>query len=203
MKRDTDDFTFQIDSQTALYSGFYQMDQLTITHQRFDGQQLTIVRELMNRPDAVCVLLVDFKTDKAVLVEQFRCGALDEDNPWLVELVAGLIDKDEAPEEVARREAAEEAGVEIGRMEFINRYLPSPGGSNERIFLYVGEVDSNKAAGIHGLEEEGEDIRVLTPTLGEAYEWSKNGQINNAAALIALHWLQLNEGRLRQQWHRA
>jgi ADP-ribose pyrophosphatase len=176
------------------------MDQLTIRHQRFAGDELTIKRELLDRHDAVCVLLIDLSREQAVLVEQFRVGALREDNPWLMELVAGLIDKDESPEEVARREAMEEAGVEIGRMEFITRYMPSPGGTNERIFLYVGEVDSSKASGIHGLDEEGEDIRVHCVPLSQTYDWVKDGLINNAAAIIALQWLQLNFQQLTKKW---
>lgn len=200
MKRDTDTFSHTITEQHPLYRGFYQMDLLTLQHQRFDGGTQTIKRELMDRTDAVCVLLVDLRRQKIVLIEQFRVGALREDNPWLLELVAGLIDKDESPEEVARREAEEEAGVNVGRLTFITRYLPSPGGTNERIHLYVGEVDSTKADGIHGLEHEGEDIRVQVVDFNTAFEWQQEGIINNAAAIIALQWLQLNQDTLQEQW---
>ncbi len=200
MQRETDTFHYVIEQEKPLYKGFYKMKQLTVTHQCFAGKPLTIERELMVRHDAVCLLLVDFKENKCVFVEQFRVGALSEGNPWLVEMVAGLIDKDELPEQVARREALEEAGVEVGRMEFISRYLPSPGGSNECLHLYVGEVDSNTAAGVHGLDEEGEDIRVLTPTFAQAYQWLEQGVIINAASIIALQWLKLNQARLKAQW---
>ncbi|TCS41162.1 NUDIX domain-containing protein [Reinekea marinisedimentorum] len=200
MKRDTDSFQFQIDQDKPLYSGFYSMKHLTVSHQRYDGSHLTIERELMDRHDAVCLLLVDVKADKFVFIEQFRVGALRESNPWLIEMVAGLIDKDEKPDEVARREAVEEAGVDVGRLEFICKYLPSPGGTNERVFLYVGEVDSSTASGVHGLDEEGEDIRVHTPSITEAYQWLEDGQIINAASIIALQWFQLHESRLRAQW---
>lgn len=200
MTRDTADFRYTIDETEPLYHGFYRMDRLTITHQTFRGETLTIQREMMDRHDAVCVLLVDFKTDHVVLVEQFRVGALKESNPWLMELVAGLIDKDEEPEEVARREAVEEAGLELGRLHPITHYLPSPGGSNERVYLYVAEVDSRDAGGIHGLDHEGEDIRVHRVPLTEAYRGCTDGTVNNAAALIALQWLQLNEQSLRNDW---
>lgn len=200
MKRDTDTFSFQIDARQPLYQGFYRMDQLTLQHQRFQGGNLTITRELMDRHDAVCVLLVDLAKNTTVLIEQFRVGAIKENNPWLLELVAGLIDKDEQPEEVARREAQEEAGVTLKRMKAITRYLPSPGGTNESIHLFVAEVDSSSAAGIHGLDEEGEDIRVHTVALEEAFAWVRDGTINNAAAIIALQWLQLNLGDLKSDW---
>jgi ADP-ribose pyrophosphatase len=200
MKRDSATFHFSIDQQHLLYQGFYKMDLLTITHQRFDGRELTIQREVLERHDAVCVLLVDFSLREIVFVEQFRVGALREPNPWLLELVAGLIDKDEQPEEVARREAQEEAGVGVGRMEFITRYLPSPGGTTERIFLYVGEVDASKAQGIHGLDEEGEDIRVTTTSFDTAFQWVRDGKVNNAASIIALQWLQINQQSLEERW---
>lgn len=200
MQRDTDNYDYAIEEHKPLYQGFYKMDQLTIRHQRFEGGTLTIKRELMDRHDAVCVLLVDLKNDALVFVEQFRVGALREDNPWLLELVAGLIDKDESPEDVARREAHEEAGVKVGRMQFITRYLPSPGGTNERVHLYVGEVNSEEAHGIHGLDDEGEDIRVHAVPFKTAYEWLDNGAINNAASIIALQWLQLNLTDLKTAW---
>ena len=200
MKRDTDDFQFRIDQREALYRGFYQMDRLTISHQRFHGGEQTITREMMDRMDAVCVLLVDLALDEVVLIEQFRVGAIKTPNPWLLEVVAGLIDKDESPEEVARREAVEEAGVELGRLHPISQYLPSPGGSNESVYLYIAEADASAAKGVHGLDEEGEDIRVLRVPFAQAFAACQDGTINNAAALIALQWLQLNVDWLRQHW---
>lgn len=200
MTRLSDQFTFSIDQQEPIYEGFYRLNQLTIKHQRFNGGTMTIKRELLDRQDAVVIMLVDFKRNEMVLIEQFRVGALREDNPWLVEMVAGLIDTDESPEEVARREAKEEAGVKVGRVEFICRYLPSPGATNERIHLYVGEVDASAASGVHGLEDEGEDIQVVTIPLEQAYAEVNNGLINNAASIIGLQWLQLNEARLRTKW---
>jgi ADP-ribose pyrophosphatase len=200
MTRETRNYSYSIDQLEHLYEGFYNMDRYTLTHQTFAGQTLTIQRELMDRHDAVCVLPLDLSTGHVVLVEQFRVGALRQDNPWLLELVAGLIDKDEVPEQVARREAVEEAGVELGRLHPITQYLPSPGGTNERVFLYVGEVDSTGVGGIHGLDEEGEDIRVHRVPLEQAIEWCKDGTINNAASLIALQWVQINLNWLTAHW---
>jgi ADP-ribose pyrophosphatase len=117
-------------------------------------------------------------------------------NPWLLELVAGLIDKDESPEEVARREAQEEAGCTVGALLPIARYLPSPGGSDEFVHLFLGIVDSEGLGGIHGLPDEHEDIRVHLVPLAGARDMLDAGRINNAATLIALQWLLLNHGRL-------
>lgn len=200
MQRESAKFEFTILEQKPLYQGFYRMDHYRVQHQCFEKPPIEISRELMDRPDAVCVLLVDFQREETVLIEQFRVGALNEANPWLLELVAGLIDKDESPEEVGRREAEEEAGVKVGRMQSICRYLPSPGGSNERVHLFVGEVDAQTAEGVHGLDAEGEDIRVHRISFDAAFAMLDRGEFNNAAILIALQWFQLNKGVLRQQW---
>lgn len=196
----TEQLKFNVDHEQTLHQGFYRMVELTVTHDKFDGGQLTIKREVMDRHDAVVLMLIDLATESLVFIEQFRVGALKEPNPWLIEMVAGLIDKDESPEDVARREASEEAGVGVGRLEKICRYLPSPGGTNECVHLYVGEVDSTKASGVHGLAQEGEDIRVVTVGLEKAFTWLEEGTINNAAGVIGLQWLQLNLESLKQRW---
>src|SRR5471032_3205136 len=144
------------------FKGFYRLDRLHLRHELFGGGMgNTINRELFVRHDAVCVLPYDVKRDEVVLIEQSRVGVLGKvDNPWLIELVAGLIDKDEQPEEVAHREAEEEAGLTFSAMLPITKYFPSPGGSSEYVHLYLGHCDSEGAGGVHGLESEGEDIRV-------------------------------------------
>src|SRR5690606_21448739 len=158
-------------------------------------------RELFVRHNAVCVLPYDPLRDKVVLIEQFRVGAMHKcANPWLLELVAGLIDTDEEPEEVARREAQEEAGLQLPTLWPITRYFPSPGGSDELVHLYVGRCDSEGASGVHGLPEEGEDIKVHVMGFADAMQAVRDGRINNAASIIALQWLALNRDEVRGMW---
>ena len=199
MNRDDD---VEVVEREACFRGFYQLDRLHLRHRLFAGGMGKLInRELFVRHDAVCVLPYDPQRDCVVLIEQFRVGALDKSvNPWLIELVAGLIDKDEQPEEVARREAVEEAGLELAELWPLTQYYPSPGGSDERVHLYVGRCDSRGAGGVHGLEEEGEDIRVLVWSLDEALAALDDGRIDNAASIIALQWLALNRDKLRERW---
>lgn len=199
MNRDDD---VEVVAREACFRGFYQLDRLHLRHRLFAGDMGKLIsRELFVRHDAVCVLPYDPQRDCVVLIEQFRVGALDKSlNPWLIELVAGLIDKDEQPEEVARREAVEEAGLELAELWPLTQYYPSPGGSDERVHLYVGRCDSRGAGGVHGLEEEGEDIRVLVWSLDEALAALDDGRIDNAASIIALQWLALNRDKLRERW---
>lgn len=184
------------------FRGFYRVDRLQLRHRLFNGEQGPLLsRELFVRPDAVCVLPYDALRDCVVLVEQFRVGALDKSvNPWLIELVAGLIDKDEQPEAVARREALEEANLTLAELWPVCQYYPSPGGSDERVHLFVGRCDSRGAGGVHGLAEEGEDIRVAVWSLDEALAAVEDGRIDNAASIMALHWLALNRQRVREAW---
>ena len=183
------------------FRGFYKLDVLTLRHRLFaGGWGPELRRELFLRPDAVCVLPYDPWLDRVVLVEQMRVGVLDKRaSPWMLELVAGLFDADEAPEEVAHREAQEEAGLTLLKLIPIIRYFPSPGGSDEYVHLYCALVDSRGVGGVHGLPEEGEDIRVSVLAREAVLQAMEQGQIDNAASIIALQWLQLQGQTLREQ----
>ena len=184
------------------FKGFYQLDRLHLRHELFaGGLSKEISRELFVRHDAVCALPYDPIRDEVVLIEQFRIGPVGKvENPWLIEVVAGLIDKQEQPEEVARREAEEEAGLVFTDLWPVTSYFPSPGGSNEFVYLYVGRCDSREAGGLHGLEEEGEDIRVKVWSFAQAMQALRDGKIINGSAIIALQWLALNRDEIRGKW---
>jgi ADP-ribose pyrophosphatase len=191
--------------QQREYDGFFKIDTLQLRHRRFAGDWSAILkREIMLRTEAVGVLLYDPHRDAIALVEQFRIGALTraehEDSPWLLELVAGLIDSGETPEAVARREAMEEAGCKILELEPVLNYFSSPGGTNEYFYLFCGRCDLSTAGGIHGLPDEHEDIRVHVVSFDEAVQTLARGELCNAHTIIGLQWLQLNRQRLREMW---
>ncbi|MDN6320855.1 MAG: NUDIX domain-containing protein [Marinobacter sp.] len=191
-----------IEKRETVFQGFFRMDKLWLTHPRFDGRNMPrFTRELFVRGDATCVLPYDPERDEVVLLEQFRLGALDrEQSPWLLELVAGMNEEGEHSEDVAQREAEEEAGLSFSKLEKICDYLVSPGGTTEMVYLYCGKVSTESAGGLFGLEEESEDIRAHVVSVQEAIAMIGDGRINNAAAIIAIQWLQLNRPRLRAGW---
>ncbi|OCG18907.1 ADP-ribose diphosphatase [Gilliamella sp. App6-5] len=190
-------------TKRILYKGFFSLFEYRFQYRKFDGSMSEVVtREILERGHAVVLLAYDAKRDEVVLIEQIRIAAIEtQDSPWMLELIAGMMDhENESFEEVAKREAMEEAGVVIGRCKPIINYLASPGGLTEQLHIFVGEVDSSTAKGIHGLDEESEDIKVHVVGRNQAYQWVKDGVINNAASIIALQWLELNYQLLKEEW---
>jgi ADP-ribose pyrophosphatase len=183
-----------ITGDKLLAASFYQFREITLEHSRFNGGLVKVKRDLFCRPNAVAVLLHDVKRDVVVMIEQFRIGALDHPrSPWLLEIVAGIVDEGENIEAVAMRESIEETGLELLSLEHIYQYSPSPGGAKEVIDLFYAQVDSTNAEGVHGLESEGEDIKVHVIPTKQAFNLLKTGVIDNSPAIIALQWLQLNQ----------
>lgn len=148
--------------------------------------------------------------DEVLLIEQFRPGAhiaMADDgwfegdaSPWLLEAVAGIIDEGERPEDVAYREALEETGTPITDLIPISHYLATPGGSTESVYCFIGRVDTGAVNGVHGVDDEGEDIRPFTVSLDDAYGGIESGRINNAMTIIALQYLMLNRKAVRERW---
>ena len=185
------------------FSRFLRVDVVRFRHRLFSGEWSgERIYDVLRRGDAVAIMLYDPDRDSVVLVEQFRLPALYAGlSPWQIEPVAGLVDKDESYEAVARRESQEEAGVQpIGELIPIQRYMPSPGDSDEAVMLFCGRVDSCGAAGIHGLPEEHEDIRVVVKTVPELEAMVEAGQIETGHTLIGCYWLLRHRDRLRREW---
>ena len=191
-----------LDRETP-FRGFFRVDRITLRHRLHEGGwSAAMTRELFMRHQTVAVLPWDPLRERVLLVEQFRVGALERPgSPWCLELIAGIADRsDEDLENLARREAREEAGVELGPMAPLYDYMASPGGSNERLQLFVARANLAEVGGVHGKPEENEDIRVVTADLNEVQELMREGRVDNAPALIALQWLLLHHDRLNEQW---
>ena len=192
----------EIITRESVYKGFFSLIKYRFRHRLFSGEMSRVVeREVLERGNAVVLMLYDVSRDQLVMIEQIRIPAYENSaTPWLLEMVAGMIKPGESDEEVARREAREETGLAVGRIEPVLNYLSSPGGTSERIAVMVGEVDASQAKGCHGLEEENEDILVRVVSREQAYRWVEEGIIDNAASVIAVQWLELHHKRLKDQW---
>ncbi|MCG7535226.1 NUDIX domain-containing protein [Pseudoalteromonas sp. OOF1S-7] len=191
-----------LDEPTRRYNKFFKIDLYAFKHALFaGGQSKTIYREILERGHAVAVLPYDPVTDQILLIEQIRIGALaTKDSPWLLECIAGMAEGSLDYESVVRKEAREEAGLELDELHYMTSYLSSPGGSTERLYLYLAKADLSKAGGIYGLSEEGEDIKVHVMPFGEAMTRLENEEIDNAATVISLQWLALHKPKMLAQW---
>ncbi|CAI8246652.1 MAG: ADP-ribose pyrophosphatase [Glaciecola sp. HTCC2999] len=185
-----------------LYDGFFKMVQYKLKHRLFaGGWSSEVTREMFERGHAVAVLPYDPVTQEFVLIEQFRLGAMaTSQSPWLIEVIAGMIDTGYSPEEVCHKEAREEAGIELQHLTKACSYLSSPGGTTERLHIYIAQTDATQADGLHGVEHESEDILVHRIAQKQAKEWLENGRIDNAAAIIALQYFFLNKQQILESW---
>ncbi|QIW15111.1 ADP-ribose diphosphatase [Pasteurellaceae bacterium RH1A] len=193
----------EIIKEEVLYKGHFELKKIFFKHKLFKGGTSdVVVRELLMKGEASAVIAYDPVRDSVVLVEQVRIGAYNpqlDSSPWLVELIAGMVDTGESPAEVAIRESQEEAGLTVSKVEHALSVWDSPGGQLERLHLFLALVDSSEVGGIYGLEEENEDILVHVVSREQAYEWVQEGKIDNVIAVIGLQWLQLNYSRYLSQ----
>ncbi|HEY3910270.1 MAG TPA: NUDIX domain-containing protein [Stellaceae bacterium] len=196
----------EIISASTAFERFLRMEVICFRHRLFGGEwSAPVTHDVLRRGAAVAVVLYDPDRDRVVLVEQLRMPALLAGaSPWQVEIVAGLVGAGEAPNEVAIRETREEAGLALaGELVPIQRYLPSPGDSDESVMLFCARVDASAAGGVHGLPEEGEDIRVVVKSVAEVEAMLDAGAVENGHTLVALYWLLRHRERLRRLWGAA
>lgn len=146
----------------------------------------TGVLEMVRHPGAAAV--VPFLDDPAepdpriLLIHQFRHAA---DGP-LWEIPAGTLQGGEDPAACARRELAEEAGVEAGRLQRMTTVFTTPGFTDERIHLYL-------ATGLRPValaHEADEFIAIHQRRWSEVGRMIRGGKVRDAKSLCALMFAQ-------------
>ena len=191
-------------AKRSVYKGFFSVEEHDLTYQKFNNDRSDIVtRSTLVSSDAVIVLPYDPVNDRILLIEQFRAGPYvkGDENPWVLEPIAGLIDEGETPESAGIREAQEEALLEIKRLELVARSYPSPGISTEFFHQYIGIVellDSSKL--IAGLSSENEDIRSHIFEYEQFFEMIESGKVNVGPLILLGLWLSKNRTRLRKKY---
>lgn len=199
------DADFEVLDKEICFQGFFRLERYRLRHRLFSGEwSRTFTREIFERGHAAAVLPYDPARDEVILLEQFRPGALDAPGgPWLLEIVAGMIESGETAQAVVQREGMEEANCTVSDLIPLYDFLVSPGGTTERIALFCGRVDTARAGGVFGARDEDEDIKVHVFSLDTALTMLQSGKIISASAIIALQWLSLNRSQVRNAWANA
>ena len=194
--------TVELVDHVVAFQGYFRVGRYSFRHGLYQGGQSRILqREVFERGHAAAVLPYDPRRDEIVLIRQFRAGAyVAGRHPWTWEIVAGIIEHAESPEVVIRREAVEEAGLEIRDLIPMHNMVVSPGACSETCATFLGHVDTTKAGGVHGLESEGENILVKVVPFAEVRAMLDRDEIANAIAVIALQWLALHRDEVRARW---
>lgn len=190
-----------VEAEDTPHEGFFLTRRLQLRHPTFDGGTSPLVtREVFVATDAAIVLPYDPKRDRVLLVEQFRMGPFGRGDvrPWMLEPVAGRLDAGETPEECARRECEEEAGLTLHGLEKIASHYCTPGCSTEYFHLFVGLCDlPDMEQGLGGVETENEDIRTHVISFQDAMGLLETGEADNGPLILSLLWLSQKREALR------
>ncbi len=191
----------RVSRRRLAYSKFFSVEEYDFSHKRFaGGYGREVNREAFISADAVTVLPYDPVRDRVMLIEQFRTGpfARGDSQPWMLEAIAGRVDGGETAEAAARREAVEEAGLTLGALHLVGKYYPTPGAKSEFLYGFVAEADlPDSAAGLGGLESEGEDIRSHIIPFDQAMDLIDSGEINVGPLILLVLQLARLRPRLR------
>lgn len=185
----------EVVARDLIGQGWGKLERFHLRHRRFDGTWSEIItRDLYTISEVTVVLPYDPALDAVLLIEQFRtCGLYYNEPSWLIEAVAGIKPEGESAEDVARREAKEEAGCDIANITRIASVFASPGGHGEKAHLFAAKADLSGVGGIHGLAEEHEDIRAMVVPLAEAAAACFDGRILDVKTILMIQWLSANK----------
>ena len=190
----------QIEDLKREYLGFFALNQVDLKYPFFDNSTSGMKsRTILMGSEASLILPYDPILDKVLLVEQFRIGPFcrGDKAPWVYEPVAGMIEFGEKPEDAAKREVFEEAGIQVTNLVKINSGYPNPGEATTYFYNYIGIVDlSDYSPGIYGVRDEGEDIRTHVIDFKEVLSWSISNKLRVLPLTTMVLWLALNKLKL-------
>jgi ADP-ribose pyrophosphatase len=188
-----------IEEKTTLSDGYLTVSRYRLRHELYaGGMGASLLREVVERGATAAVLPYDPVHDKVLLIEQFRPGAyVGGGNPWLKEIVAGVIEPGETAEDVARREAVEESALALHDLLPIANIFLTPGICSEQCQIFCAVCDLAGAGGLHGHRGEGEDIKATVYDFADVEAMVRAGSLSNAITMVALQWLLLNRPTLQ------
>jgi nudix-type nucleoside diphosphatase (YffH/AdpP family) len=183
-----------VENVEVVSDGWHVLRRTSLRYRRRDGEWTTQQRETYDRGNGATILLYDLAARTVVLTRQFRFPVYVNEHAdgMFIETAAGLLDGD-SPEIAIAREATEELGITPTSVRHVFDLYMSPGSVTERVHFYVAPYNAGEVVGEGGgLEEEGEDIEVLTLDFAEALAMITDGRIADAKTVILLQWAALN-----------
>lgn len=180
---------------TILSDHYYILKRFSFDYRMKDGTWVNQVREVYDRGDGAGILLYNKTKKTVILVKQFRMPTYQNDNPdgFLIEVCAGLLDKDD-PEACIIRETEEEVGYRLKKVTKVYEGYSSPGVMTEKMHFFIGEyTDAMKVNSGGGLDSEAEDIEVLELPFEAALEMLNSGQIQDTRTIVLLQYLQIHK----------
>lgn len=182
-----------IEQKRTIFDDFFKVEEAYLRFEQFNGKMSPRIRRLnMERGNSVAIVIFNKDTGKLIMVNQFRYPTYKNGDGWTTEIMAGMVDPGETPEQTLRRELEEEIGLTLETFESIAVFYPSPGGSSEQIYLYYAEVSGERAKykATGGLLSHGEDVKAMEISLEEALKQIKSGKITDAKTIIGVFWLE-------------
>lgn len=184
----------KIQKTELLSDNWYLLNKVTFDYQKKDNSIQTQIREVYDRGNGAAILLYNSQQKTVILTRQFRLPTHlnGNDNGMMIEVCAGLLDKDN-PEQCIIRETEEETGYRISTVHKVFETFMSPGAITEILYCFVGEYNASmKVNEGGGLEHEQEEIEVIEMPFDEAYNMIATGEIKDAKTILLLQYAKIN-----------
>ena len=178
-----------------LSDNYYILNRVSFDYLMKSGEWVNQMREVYDRGDGAGILLYSKQKQTIILTKQFRMPTYLNDNKdgFLVEVCAGLLDKDN-PEACIIRETEEEVGYRLKSVKKIYESYSSPGVMTEKMHFFIGEyTDDMKVSAGGGLASEHEDIEVLEISFEKAVSMLDNGEIVDTRTIVLLQYAQIHK----------
>jgi ADP-ribose pyrophosphatase len=181
---------YKIKSKKLLIDEYFQVEKASVEFdQHYADQPVEVERFNLLRGFAVCTLIYHKEKEAIIMVRQFRYSTAEAGYPWLLELPAGLANRDEDVVLAAKRETLEETGYQVSDLAEIKRFFVAPGCTDEMIILYYGEVtEKERLTGGGGMDDENEDIKLFFLPVSELPDYIRDNKTVDAKSLIGFYW---------------
>jgi nudix-type nucleoside diphosphatase (YffH/AdpP family) len=185
----------RIIKEEILSNNWYYLKKYDYEILKKDGSWQKQTREVYDRGNGAAILLYNTLKKTIILTRQFRLPTFVNGNNegYLIEACAGLLDRDK-PEEAIKRETEEETGYRIKDVRKIFEAYMSPGSVSEILHFFIAEYSSSmKVHAGGGVAHEQEDIEVIETAFEQALLMIETGEIKDGKTIMLLQYLRIHQ----------